>query len=122
MTSPWSTLEEGRRCLTRLASKMTRGALCSILAEEVNIAMKVIKETVPLLSSAQSRRRHDVHGVVGIHLWMASQVACPRRKSLNSLPASISLTTSILALAALRLKKNEFWKWLENEGRVTPRH
>ena len=30
---------------------------------------------------------------------MASQVACPRRKSLNFLPAKVSLTTSLIASA-----------------------
>ena len=64
--TPWSTLGEGRRCLARLALKMTRGVLCSIVGEEVNIAMMVIRMIVLLhefdAASVQSRRRHDVQG------------------------------------------------------------
>ena len=66
---------------------------------------------------------------------MASQVACLRRASLNSLPTSVSVTTSLLALAvdvfrnaeeeyasASASQENEIWKLLMNGGRVTPRH
>ena len=117
--TPRSTLGEGRRCLERLALKMARGVLCSIFGKEVNNAMEVIRVTAVasthtfVAAPGHSRRRHDVQGA---HL-MASQVACLRR-SLNSLPTKVSLTTSLLLFAvdvvrnaeeeygALRLKKN----------------
>ena len=118
--TPWSTLEEGRRCLKSWVLKKTLCGKVATVGKEVVAAMKVLV----IRHSDQSRRRHDVQGVVGLPSCLSSS------KSLLPLPTSFSLTASLLApavltatrvLQELRLKKNEFQKWLKVLGRVTPR-
>ena len=87
--TPWSTLEEGRQCLKNWVLKKTLCGKVATVGKEVVAAMKVLV----IRHSDQSRRRHDVQGVVGLPSCL------PSSKSLLPLPTIFSLIASLLAPA-----------------------